>query len=100
MTAFPGRASPPRPARRAPEFGVSTTEKSLDQILAEVDEAARQKWSEDHLSLGVEVPFSDGICDCGQYMVGDNRCSCGSRRISISVVGDLLTGFYYEIEAY
>lgn len=37
------------------------------------------------LGDGSILAIDDNICECSEYALGDRRCSCGNRRIAVSV---------------
>jgi hypothetical protein len=39
---------------------------------------------------GTEVEIDDNICECASWTVGENRCSCGARRIYLDVIDDMV----------
>lgn len=71
-----------------------------EKIVEYVDEMAKQKYLEENLPPGTEVYLKHACDECSTYIMGDRRCSCGNRRISIEVEGDIIEGFYYYPEPY
>ena len=70
------------------------------KIIYKINEVAGEKYLEKECPKGTEVSL-DGECDyCEEYVVGDARCSCGNRRISIEVDGDFMTGFFWYPTGY
>lgn len=70
-----------------------------NQIVATVHEHAREAWQAEQYPDGTEMEIS--CCsECSQWTVGDRRCSCGNRRVSLTVEGNLVDGFYAYAEAY
>jgi hypothetical protein len=63
-------------------------------IIAVVDEYARDKWVEDNYNDGDEIYLKHGCDECSTWFYGSHRCSCGNRRVSLSVDGNLLDGYY------
>lgn len=64
-------------------------------IINKINEVAGEKYLEAECPVGTEISL-DGECDyCEEYIVGDARCSCGNRRISIEIDGNFMTGFYW-----
>jgi len=61
-------------------------------FLTAVEDAAKSAHMAREFPEGTEVAF-DG-CECGQWTVGNCRCSCGNRRVSLEIDGDVVTGFY------
>jgi hypothetical protein len=46
-------------------------------------------------------PIDHSSCDsCSTWYYGEHRCSCGNRRMSLCVEGNILDGFSYYAEAY
>jgi hypothetical protein len=73
---------------------------SPKEIISIVDEHAKNKYLEENVPDGTEVYLKHECYECNTYIMGERRCSCGNRRISIIVEGDLLEGYYHYPEAY
>lgn len=73
---------------------------TTDQIIYRVSDHAKQEYLEENLPDGTEVYLKHGCDECSTYIMGERRCSCGNRRISIVVEGDIIEGFYYYPEPY
>ena len=54
-------------------------ENSLDEVVADSSDEAIKFWLE--ANAGNEVEFDDNLCECATWIVGERRCSCGSRRM-------------------
>lgn len=67
---------------------------SIQQVINLVDEAAREIYYNKNVVDGIasEIDFCD---ECDVHITGQPRCSCGNRRVSIEVDGDLEMGFYW-----
>lgn len=70
------------------------------QVIEHVNEVAKNDYLKKELPDGTEVYLKHGCYECSTYYMGERRCSCGNRRISIEVEGDLLEGFHYYPEPY
>jgi len=44
--------------------------------------------------------LDDDAEECGGWQVGDHRCDCGNRRVSLTTYGDSTTGFVAYAAAY
>lgn len=73
---------------------------NTDQIIYTVSEYAKEKYLEENLPEGTEVYLKHACYECSIYIMGERRCSCGNRRISIVVEGDIIEGFDYYPEPY
>jgi hypothetical protein len=69
-------------------------------VINHVAEIAKDNYLKEELPDGTEVYLKHGCDECSTYIMGERRCSCGNRRISIEVEGDLIEGFYYYPEPY
>lgn len=59
------------------------------------EELAYLQQCEEGMDLGVD----DHECECESYLLGDHRCSCGNRRICVTV--ESFDGkFFLRTEAY
>ncbi|WP_460271550.1 hypothetical protein [Bacillus sp. NEAU-Y102] len=81
----------------AAENGIDIEGLSPKDIVKAVDEVARDKYREEIVTWE-EVDLKHGCSECNTYVMGEHRCSCGNARISISIEGDILDGFYYDLE--
>jgi hypothetical protein len=70
------------------------------QIIDYVSEIAKDNYLKEELPDGTEVYLKHACDECSTYIMGERRCSCGNRRISIEVEGDLIEGFYHYPEPY
>jgi hypothetical protein len=73
---------------------------SPKDIIYTVAEAAKENYLADNVPVGSEVYLKHECYECNTYIMGEHRCSCGNRRISIVVEGSLIDGFYHYPEAY
>lgn len=71
-----------------------------DTIIYRVSEHAKEKYIEESVPDGTEVYLKNECYECSTYIMGERRCSCGNRRISIMVEGDIIEGFYHYPEPY
>lgn len=69
-------------------------------IIYTVVEAAKDKYLKENVPDGSEVYLKHECYECSTYIMGEHRCSCGNRRISVVVEGNLIDGFYHYPEAY
>lgn len=73
---------------------------NLNDLKRRINEHMGDKYLNEHYKDGDEVDL-DHECDyCNTYIVGENRCDCGNRRIYIEVEGDVFDGFYCYPVAY
>ncbi|MCH4866833.1 hypothetical protein [Bacillus sp. 1006-3] len=68
------------------------------EIIEVVDEFAKDRYREENVPVGSELHLKNECYGCSTYVVGESRCSCGNRRISIVVEGNLLDGYYHYPE--
>ena len=69
-----------------------------DELIAAVDEIAQEKWVEENFEEGEEIDHS--CCDsCSTWKYGEHRCSCGNRRMGLTIEGNFFDGFSYYAEA-
>jgi len=73
---------------------------TTDQIIRTVNDYAKEKYLEENVPNGTEVYLKHGCDECSTYIMGEHRCSCGNRRISIVVEGNIIEGFDYYPEPY
>ena len=60
----------------------------------------REEFITTHRGQFIEFSGNDNCENCRGYEVGSHRCECGNRRLSITVDGDFVNGFYAYPEAY
>lgn len=84
----------------ATTHGIDIEDFNSDDIIGVVLEHAKDAYLREELPDGSEVYLKHACQDCSEYIMGEHRCSCGNRRISITVEGDLLSGFEYYPEAH
>ena len=70
------------------------------EIINYVKNEAGQQWMQQNYPNNTQVEISYAICECKTYFIGERRCSCGNRRISAYTEGNILDGFYLEVEPY
>lgn len=76
----------------------STENLSSQEILDYVENYRRDKWIKENYPDGTEMNHS--CCDnCSSWTVGEHRCSCGNRRMSL-IVEKSRDGYYAYAEAY
>lgn len=65
-----------------------------NEIIKKADKLAKEKYIEENYENGTQVHIK-GVCQkCDSWTIGENRCSCGNRRIYLEVEGNLLEGIY------
>lgn len=84
----------------AKEHGINIDNLSTEAIIHVVQDAAVDHYLEENVPDGSEIELKHECYDCSTFIVGDYRCSCGNRRIGITVEGNVLEGFYHYPEAY
>ena len=80
--------------------GVDVENLTSDEIIVKANDLARDAWITSNFPDGETVDVDDNYCECETWTVGDRRCSCGNRRLELSVEGDLSSGFYGYPEPY
>lgn len=68
-----------------------------DQVISFIEEKAKKEEMED-LFDGEIICFDE--CECQKYVVGNDRCECGNRRVGVEVEGNIIEGFYYSVYVY
>ncbi len=86
--------------KKANEFGLNSDGLSIDDIIYKVDELAKEKEMSEKFPAGTVIDLDDNHCECGVYTIGERRCSCGNRRISAYIEGDIVNGYYLTTEPY
>ena len=67
---------------------------SYDELDEKVTDRNRQEWIDENYPNGTSV--STKACDeCGSWTVGNHRCECGNRRMSLTVEGDINNWYAY-----
>ena len=84
----------------ANEHNIEIDDLPTDYIIKRVEEYAKEKWLNENVPNGTEIYLKHACSECSTYIMGERRCSCGNRRISIVVEGNILEGFYYYPEPY
>ena len=67
---------------------------SPEDLVECCNEHAREFFREENFPDGTEVYLKHGCDECSDWTVGEHRCSCGNRRISLCIEGNLIDGFY------
>lgn len=82
------------------EYGVNVEDfNSKADFIKRIESIARMKFIDENYSDGTEIDI--GCCDnCDSWTVGERRCSCGNRRVDLTVEGNILDGFYVYGESY
>jgi hypothetical protein len=65
-----------------------------DEVYRTVNLFMRDKFEADNYPVGTKMELKHGCDYCSEWEVGDHRCSCGNRRVSLCVEGDFISGFY------
>jgi hypothetical protein len=84
----------------ATKNGINIEDFEPKDVISIVSEHAKDQYLKEECPDGTEVYLKHACYECSTYTMGERRCSCGNRRISISVEGDLIDGFYHYPEAY
>lgn len=72
---------------------------SVKEVIGMVDEHAKESYLKEHFPTGKVIDHN--ACEyCSEYTMGERRCNCGNRRISVYVEGDIMNGFYEVVEPY
>lgn len=71
-----------------------------DNAIGIANKIAGEKWMKEEHPEGSLLNISDNICECEVYLIGEKKCSCGNRRISVNIEGDIVHGFYLNTEAF
>lgn len=66
---------------------------NMQAFVRAVEVVAREAAIAQQFPPGVTVEIPDSVCDCTIWTVGDDRCQCGSQRVSIECYGDLVNGY-------
>ncbi len=79
-------------------LGLTEPYTTNDELIEMVNEPAQEAWVKDNYPNGDEMMIK--CCDsCSTWTIGDHRCSCGNRRMYLSVDGDFFEGFTAYAEA-
>jgi len=84
----------------AAQNNIDIEELETDQIIRVVNEYAKNQYLKENVPDGTEIYLKHECSECSTYFMGEHRCSCGNRRICITVEGDIIDGFYYYPEGY
>lgn len=84
----------------ASKYGINIDNLSSKEIKEKVGKLAKVKYAEDNIPDGTEIYLKHECDYCDTYIAGETRCSCGNRRIAITVEGNLIDGFYYYPEGW
>lgn len=72
---------------------------SVKEVIGMVDEHAKDAYLAKHFPPGTVID-QDSCDECSSYTMGERRCDCGNRRISVYVEGNIMSGFYEVVEPY
>lgn len=84
----------------ATEHNVNIEGYESEAIIRTVDDYAKERYREKNIPDGTKIELKNECYDCSTYIVGEHRCSCGNRRIGMTVEGNIIDGFYHYPEAY
>lgn len=84
--------------KKAIELGLDITD--LSTVCKRVEDVLSEKWRSENYVEGMEMGLDDNICECQTWIAGEHRCSCGGRRISCNVEGNMIHGYYFNLEAH
>lgn len=84
----------------ANKHNIEIEEYSSDAIIYVIEEYAKKQYLKENVPDGTEVYLKHECSECNSYSMGERRCSCGNRRIGITVEGNIIEGFYHYPEAY
>lgn len=80
--------------------GIDVTGARKTDIVNLVDDILVRDYRKKELPEGTVLELNGGCDFCREYIVGEDRCSCGNRRIFVAVEGDIIQGYDYSIEVY
>lgn len=63
---------------------------SLSMIFTVANDHAKNIYAESLYGKSV-----DCRCECGTWVIGEKRCSCGNIRYNLDIYGDFIDGFYF-----
>jgi len=76
-----------------------TEYKNNEELISQVNEIMRSEYIKENYPNGTALDIK--CCDsCSTWVVGEHRCSCGNRRIDLTIEGDFFEGFNAYPEAY
>lgn len=78
---------------------ITNCETEVD-IFNHVNNEMKEKWENEHYPVGASVYLKHACDECSTWYIGDRRCSCGNRRMSLCIEGDFVSGFYAYPEPY
>jgi ribosomal protein L21 len=84
----------------ATKYNIDIDDLQHKDIIDIVSEHAKEEYLKENVPTGSEVYLKHECYECSTYMMGEHRCSCGNRRIYVTVEGDLIEGFYHYPEAH
>ncbi len=70
-----------------------------DAVINEVNNMAKDEYCREHYPIG-EVVAQSVCSECCTWVVGENRCECGNRRMHLYVSGDIINGIDVYPEAH
>lgn len=84
----------------ANKYDIGINDLLPDEIVQKVQEVAKARYESENIQPGMELYLKHECGECSTYIVGERRCECGNRRISVVIEGDILDGFTYYTEPY
>lgn len=84
----------------AVKHGIEIEDLNEKAIINLVDERAKDEYRENKIPDGTPIDLKHECYECNTYIVGERRCECGNRRISMVVEGDIIDGFYHYPEPF
>lgn len=71
----------------------------IAEIIPCIRQLEKQEYINKNYPNGTEISIK--FCDyCNDWTVGENRCSCGNRRVELIVDGNIIDGFFAYAEPY
>ena len=65
---------------------------NINEFFSAIKEEHKNRWILENYPDGTELDLD--CCDeCGTWIVGEHRCSCGNRRVYLEVEGNVLDGY-------
>lgn len=84
----------------AKENGLNIVGLDVKKLIEVVNEHAVDAYLAKEVPPGTTVHLSGECDECDTYTQGEYRCDCGNTRISVTVDGDLIEGYYYYPELF
>lgn len=79
------------------EYGLTNKYETNDQLVAMVTDIASEKYRQEYDGHEFSIKCCDG---CSTWVCDEPRCSCGNRRMELTVDGNILDGFTCYPEPY